>query len=98
MSKKMIIKKEYFKKYLYLMVEEQLLDDYRQQGFEVKPQYPISAGFRADIYAVRGKERVVVELVDGKIPESVMERMKSSIKEEGLDLKIIDISKVDFEK
>lgn len=98
MSKKMIIKKEYFKKYLFMMVEKQLLDDYRQQGFEVKTQYPISSGFRADIYAVRGEERVVVEIVDGNIHESVMERMKSSILEEGLDLKIIDISKVEIEK
>lgn len=98
MSKKMIVKKKYLKKYLYMMVEEQLLDDYRQQGFEVKTQYPILADFRADIYAVRGEERVVVELVDGNIPESVMERIKSSITEEGFDLKIIDISKVELEK
>lgn len=92
------IRKQYVKKYIYMMVVEQLLDDYRQHGFEIKTQYPISAVLRADLFAVRDDKRVVIELVDGAIPASAKQRLERIAADEGLEIKVIDISKVKFEK
>lgn len=92
------IRKQYVKKHIYMMVVEQLLDDYRQQGFEIKTQYPISATLRADIFAVRDNERVVIELVDGAVSASTKQRLEGIAAGEGVEIKLIDISRVKFEK
>lgn len=81
-----------------MMVIEQLLDDYRQQGYEIKTQYPISSTLRADMFAVRGDERVVIELVDGQMQPEALRRMQTIVTNEGFTLRVVDVSKVKLEK
>lgn len=81
-----------------MMVVEQLLDDYRQQGYEIKTQYPISSTLRADLFAVRGDESVVIELVDGQMPPEALHRLQSIVANEGFILRVVDVSKVQLEK
>lgn len=97
MDSDIIIQHQFVKKYLYMMVVEQLLDDYRQQGYEIKTRYPISPTLRADLFAVRGDERVVIELVDGTISTEVLHRLQAIVANEGFTLRIVDISKVRLE-
>lgn len=94
MDVRLIIKKQYVRKYLFKMVVEQLLDDYRQQGYEIKTQYPISSSLRADLFAVRGDDRVVIELTYGKIPDEDLKQLNQTVDSEGFRLEVIDISKV----
>lgn len=81
-----------------MMVVEQLLDDYRQQGYEIKTQYPISSSLRADLFAVRGDEHVVIELVDGQILPEALRYLQNIVANEGFTLRIVDVSKVQLEK
>lgn len=97
MNVELIIKRNYVRKYLQMMVVEQLLDDYRQQGYEIKTQYPISATLRADLFAVKGDDRVVIELVYGRIPDEAMQQLEHTVTSEGFRLEVIDISKVKLE-
>ena len=97
MDSDIIIRHQYVKKHLFMMVVEQLLDDYRQKGYEIKTQYPISSMLRADLFAVRGDERVVIELVDGQISSEALHRLQSIVANEGFTLRIVDISKVRLE-
>lgn len=94
MDARLTIKKQYVRKYLFMMVVEQLLDDYRQQGYEIKTQYPISSSLRADLFAVRGDDRVVIELTYGKIRDEVLRQLKQSVASEGFRLEVIDILNV----
>lgn len=98
MDSEIIIRHQYVKKHLFMMVVEQLLDDYRQQGYEIKTQYPISSTLRADMFAVRGDERVVIELVDGQMPSEALQRLQSIVAHEGFTLRVVDITKVQLEK
>lgn len=98
MDSEIIIRHQYVKKHLFMMVVEQLLDDYRQQGYEIKTQYPISSTLRADMFAVRGDERVVIELVDGQMPSEALHRLQSIVAKEGFTLRVVDITKVQLEK
>ena len=97
MDSGIIIRHQYVQRYLFMMVVEQLLDDYRQQGYEIKTKYPISSTLRADLFAVRGDERVVIELVDGQISSEALHRLQSIVANEGFTLRIVDISKVQLE-
>lgn len=94
----LVIKKQYVRKHLFMMVVEQLLDDYRKEGYEIKTQYPISETWRADLFAVRGEERIVIELVYGRIPSDALTQLKQMANAEGLTLKVVDVSKVTFEQ
>jgi hypothetical protein len=94
----LVIKKQYVRKHLFMMVVEQLLDDYRKEGYEIKTQYPISGTLRADLFAVRGEERIVIELVFGRTPADVLNQLKQTVNAEGFTLKVIDVSKVTFEQ
>lgn len=98
MDTELVIKKQYVRKHLFMMVVEQLLDDYSKDGYEIKTQYPISGTWRADLFAVRDEERIVIELVYGKIPSDALNQLKQLVNAEGLTLRVIDVSKVTFEK
>lgn len=98
MNTELIIKQKYVRKHLPMMVVEQLLDNYRQRGYEIKPQYPISASLRADLFAVKGEDRVVIKLVYGTIPDEAMRQLEHSVASEGFRLEIIDIAKVKLER
>lgn len=94
----LVIKKQNVRRHLFMMVVEQLLDDYRQEGYEIKTQYPISDSLRADLFAVKGDERIVIELVYGGIPADTLKQLEQIVSEEGFILKVIDISKVILEQ
>ncbi len=98
MAAGLVIKKQYVRKHLFMMVVEQLLDDYRQEGYEIKTQYPISDSLRADLFAVRGNERVVIELVYDSVSADNLNHLKQMVSAEGFTLKIIDVSKVTLER
>jgi len=98
MNTELIIKQEYVRKHLQMMVVEQLLDNYRSQGYEIKTQYPISATLRADLFAVKGDDRVVIELVNGTISDEAMKHFMQVVTSEGFRLEVIDISKVKLER
>ena len=98
MDTELSIKQKYVKKYMSMMVVEQLIDNYRQQGYETKTQYPISSTLRADLFAVREEEKVVIELVYGKMHEDELEQLEQTVSSEGFRLVVIDISKVKLER
>lgn len=98
MDTELSIKQKYVKKYMSMMVVEQLIDNYRQQGYEIKTQYPISSTLRADLFAVREEEKVVIELVYGKMHEDELEQLEQTVSSEGFRLVVIDISKVKLER
>ncbi len=98
MNAELIIRKEYVRKHLQMMVVEQLVNDYRQRGYETKTLYPISATLRADLFAVKGDDRVVVELVNGRIPDEALQQLERTVTSEGFRLKVVDISKVKLER
>ena len=94
----LVIKRQYVRRHLMMMVVEQLFNDYRQQGYEVKTQYPVAANMRADLFAVKGEEKIVIELVDGDLPSEAKERLEQTVSAEGFSLRIIDITKVTMER
>ena len=94
----MIIKRQYVRKHLTMMVVEQLLDNYRSQGYEIKTQYPISATLRADLFAVKGDDRVVIELIYGKASDDALKQLEQMVASEGFRLEIVDVSKVKMER
>ena len=81
-----------------MMVVEQLLDNYRSQGYEIKTQYPISATLRADLFAVKGDDRVVIELIYGKASDDALKQLEQMVASEGFRLEIVDVSKVKMER
>lgn len=94
----MLVKQKYVRKHLYMMVVEQLVDDLVQQGYEIKTQYPITSTLRADLFAVRGDEKIVMELTYGHIPDDALQRLRLIVSNEGFELRVIDISKVELER
>lgn len=98
METELIIKRQYVRKHLTMMVVEQLLDNYRSQGYEIKTQYPISATLRADLFAVKGDDRVVIELIYGKASDDALKQLEQMVASEGFRLEIVDVSKVKMER
>ena len=98
METELIIKRQYVRKHLTMMAVEQLLDNYRSQGYDIKTQYPISATLRADLFAVKDDDRVVIELIYGKAPDDALMQLRQMVSSEGLRLEIIDVSKIKMER
>ena len=97
MSSEMMIQYRYVKRYLLPMAMDQLIDEYIQKGFEIKPQYPILDNFRADIYAIKDDEKVAIEFVHISDSEESMQNLKQLAAEEGITLRFIDISKIQIQ-
>ena len=51
------------------MAMEQIVDEYKEKGYELKVQYPLSHNLRADLYAVKDDEKIAIEFVNGTTPE-----------------------------
>lgn len=98
MTSEIIIKSKYVKRYLLPMAIDQLIDEYSQLGYEVKPQYPILSGFRADVYAQNEDNKVAIEFVGSNVTEESMSRIKRLAEEEGVSLRFIELSKIKIEQ
>ena len=94
----MVIQSKYVRKYLPLMAMEQIVDEYRERGFELKVQYPLSHNLRVDLYAVKDDEKIAIEFVNGKTPEDAISRLKQITAEEGIAFKVVDISNIKMEE
>ena len=79
------------------MVLEQLVDEYKGKGYEVKIKYPLAHQIRADIYAVNDSDRIVIEFVDEHTPQEYVNRLKKVISDEGMKLNLVDFSKIILE-
>lgn len=84
--------------YVRQMVVQQLLDEYREQGYETKEQYPLGNNQRADIYAVKDNERVIIELKDKRARLEYIEKIRETAQKEGIKFIIIDISDIIIEE
>lgn len=98
MNSGIIIKSKYVKRYLLQMAIDQLIDEYDQMGYEVKTQYPILNGFRADVYAQDEDDKVAIEFVDNNVPEESLSRIKRLAAEGGVRLRFIELSKIKIEQ
>jgi len=94
----MVIKKKYFEMYVRQMVVRQLLDEYRDNGYETKEQYPLGNSLRADIYAVKDGERVIIQIIDKQTRKEQIEKIRERALEEGVKLTIYDITNVKIEE
>jgi Holliday junction resolvase len=62
----MEIKKQYLQKYMHSVAIDQLADEYRSKGYKVLKGEPIGS-HKADLIAVKGDEKIVVEVKAGKL-------------------------------
>lgn len=94
----MIIKRKYFEMFVRQMVVRQLLDEYRDNGYETKERYPLGNSLRADIYAVRDGERVIIQIVDKQTRKEQIEKIREKAQEEGVKLIVYDIEDAKIEE
>lgn len=94
----MEIKRKYFEMFVRQMVVHQLLDEYRKDGYETKDQYPIGKNLRADIYAVKDDERVIVEIKDKRARLEYIDKIRETAQKEGIRFIIVDISDIKIEE
>lgn len=94
----MEIKRKYFDLYVRQMVVRQLLDEYKENGYETKEQYPLGNNLRADIYAVKEDERVIVEIMDKNSRKEYIEKIHDTALKECVKFIIIDISDIKIEE
>lgn len=94
----MDIKRKYFEMYVRQMVVRQLLDEYRDNGYETKEQYPLGNSLRADIYAVRDGERVIIQIIDKQTRKEQIEKIRERAQEEEVKLIVYDISDIKIEE
>jgi len=80
------------------MAMEQIVDEYKEMGYELKVQYPLSHNLRADLYAVKNEEKIAIEFVNGKTQEDTISRLKQITSEEGITLRVIDTSSIKIEE
>lgn len=71
-------------KYSYLLALEKVKDEYESNGYEVKADYPITSGIRADLYAMKGDDRVIVDLKASMPTAEMRKRMNSLANAEGM--------------
>ncbi len=94
----MIIRNEFFKRYLLSMAIDQLTDEYTKNGYEVKAQYPLFGDIMVDLYAVKNGERVAIEFVEDNTSKELIKRIKQLATVEAISLKFINISQIKIEQ
>ena len=98
MGSSIVIQSKYIRKYLPLMAMEQIVDEYKEKGYELKVQYPLSHNLRADLYAVKDDEKIAIEFVNGTTPEDIISRLRQITAEEGITFRVIDVSSIKIEE
>ncbi len=72
----MEIKKKYFRKYLHEIALLQLEEDYKAKGFEVSREVRFGE-YRADLVAVKGNEKLVIEIKTKQLTDEEKVRLAS---------------------
>lgn len=86
----MEIREEYIRRYWYKMVEEQVYDDYKAKGYDVVRECLLGeTEFRADIFATRGDEKIIIEIATKSKPRAYIMRLYDIAHEMGAELKVI---------
>lgn len=86
----MEIKEKYVRKYWYKMVEDQVYDDYKEKEYDVERQHVFAEHrVEADLYATRGDEKIIIEIVSREKEKSQVMRLYKLAHEIGAELKII---------
>ena len=62
----MEIEDKYIRKYWYQIVEDQVCDNYMSRGYHVEKQIALGDGLRADLYATKDEERIIIEIAISK--------------------------------
>ena len=94
----MVIKNKYVKKYIPLMAMEQLIEEYKKKGYELKTQYPIYGTLRVDLFAANENDKLAIEFVDEFTTKESLIRLKQIAEEEKVTIKLINISKIRLEQ
>ena len=87
----MEIKEKYIRRYWNQMVEEQVYDDYVAKGYEVRRDCLLgeSKAIRADFFATRGDEKLIIELVTKAKPKDYVLQLYDIAREMGAELNLV---------
>ena len=86
----MEIREEYIRRYWYQMVEDQISDDYKKEGYEVSKQYVLDGtSIRADLYATKDEEKIIIEIVTRDKPKAYIMRLYDIAHEMNAELKLV---------
>ena len=80
------------------MAVQQLMDEYKEKGYEVKEQYPIGRNLRADLYASKDGERIIVELTDKDTRLEQVDLIRQIAQLEGSQFRIVNLSDIKIEE
>jgi len=94
----MVIRQKYYQMFVRQMAVLQLVDEYKEQGYEVKEQYPIGRNLRADLYASKDGERVIIELTDKNTRLEQVNLISQIAQLEGAQFRIINLSDTKIEE
>ncbi len=93
----MVIKQKYYKMFVRQMAVQQLIDEYKEKGYEVKEQYPIGRNLRADLYASKDGERVIIELTDKDTRLEQVDMVSQIAQIEKTQFRIVNLSDIKIE-
>lgn len=94
----MVIRQKYYQMFVRQMVVQQLMDEYKEKGYEVKEQYPIGRNIRADLYASKDGERVIIELTDKDTRLDQVDMISQIAQLEGAQFRIVNLSDIKIEE
>lgn len=94
----MIIKQKYYQMFVRQMAVQQLIDEYKEKGYEVKEQYPIGRNLRADLYASKDDEREIIELTDKYTRLEQVDMISKIAQLEGTRFRIVNLSDTKIEE
>lgn len=94
----MVIRQKYYQMFVRQMVVQQLMDEYKEKGYEVKEQYPIGRNIRADLYASKDGERVIIELTDKDTRLDHVDMISQIAQLEGAQFRIVNLSDIKIEE
>ena len=86
----MEVEDKYIKRYWYHIVEDQVYDDYTARGYHVERQFLLGDNnFRADLYATKDDERIIIEITISKKSRYEFIHLLSKAHELGARLEVV---------
>lgn len=83
----MEVKEKYIQKYWHEIVRDQIMDELREQGFEVYPEYDID-GYVADLYAEREGEKRIIEIKKNALSRDAFIKLHGFALERGIKFQL----------
>lgn len=83
----MEVKEKYIQKYWYEIVRDQIVDELKEQGFDVYPEYDID-GFTADLYAEKGEEKRIIEIKKNALTRYAFIKLHGFAAERGIKFQL----------